>query len=136
MWGIVVALLLAGCGAAEERRPNVLLVTIESLRTDHVGAYGGNSRTRPEEPLTPALDALAAESVVYENAHATSSWTLTSHASLFTGLYPAGHETIEPLDRLAESHVTLAEHLAAAGYQTMGVVTGPYLRRPHNLDQG
>ena len=61
MWGILVALLLVGCGAAEERRPNVLLVTIESLRTDHVGAYGGHSRTRPQVPLTPALDALAAE---------------------------------------------------------------------------
>jgi len=136
MWGIVLALLLAGCGATEERRPNVLLVTIESLRTDHVGAYGGRSRTRPDEPLTPALDALAEGSVLYENAHATSSWTLTSHASLFTGLYPTGHRTIRPLDRLAESHVTLAEHLATAGYQTIGVVTGPYLRRPYNLDQG
>jgi arylsulfatase A-like enzyme len=136
MWPFALLLLLAACGAAEDRRPNVLIVTIESLRTDHVGAFGGRSRTRPEEPLTPALDALAGESTVYEDAHATSSWTLASHASLFTGLYPSGHRTVRPLDRLADSHVTLAEHLAAAGYQTAGVVTGPYLRRPYNLHQG
>jgi len=133
-WGVVV-LLIVGC-AGGERRPNVVLVTIESLRTDHVGAYGGRSRTRPDEPLTPALDALASEASVYENAHATSSWTLTSHASLFTSLYPTGHQTTRPLDRLADSYVTLAEVLAANGYQTHGVVTGPYLRGPYNLHQG
>jgi arylsulfatase A-like enzyme len=129
-----LALLGAGawiaCGPAAPRRPNVVLVTIESLRPDHVGCYGG------EHPTTPALDALAAEGVVYERAHAVTSWTLASHASLFTGLYPTAHRAERPLSRLDERHETLAELLSAAGYQCGGVVSGPYLRRPHGLHQG
>jgi arylsulfatase A-like enzyme len=92
--------LVAACGPSARDRPNLVLVTVESLRPDHVGCYGGRSRTRPEVPLTPALDALAAESMRYANAHAVTSWTLTSHASLFTGLYPSTHGTVAPRDRL------------------------------------
>jgi len=134
---IVVAVLaasalaagLAGC-SAEERPPNVVLITLESLRPDHVGCYSGS------RPTTPALDALAQESVVYERAHATTSWTLASHASLFTGLYPTAHRADRPLSRLDEGHETLAEILAGAGYECGAVVSGPYLRRAHGLDQG
>jgi arylsulfatase A-like enzyme len=125
---------LVGCGQAP--RPNLVLVTIESLRTDHVGAYGGRARARPEVPITPHLDAFAARAIRFEDAHAVSSWTLTAHASLFTGLEPNAHRTVLPLDRLPDSYPTLAEALAAAGYQTAGVVSGPYLRRAHNLSQG
>ncbi len=127
---------VAGCGPAAAPPPNLVLITLESLRTDHVGAYGGRSRTRPEISITPNLDAFAAEAVRFDDAHAVSSWTLTSHASLFTGLYPSGHRVVRPLDRLSDSYPTLAEALAAAGYQTAGVVSGPYLRRAHNLAQG
>jgi arylsulfatase len=125
-----------GCEPAAAPPPNLVLITLESLRTDHVGAYGGRSRTRPEVPITPNLDAFASEAVRFDDAHATSSWTLTSHASLFTGLYPSAHRAVGPLDRLSDSYPTLAEALAAAGYQTAGVVSGPYLRRAHNLSQG
>jgi choline-sulfatase len=124
-----------GCGRAPPP-PNLLLITLESLRTDHVGAYGGASRTRPERPITPNLDEFAAGAVRFDDAHAVSSWTLTAHASLFTGLYPSGHRAEAPLDRLSDSYPTLAEALADAGYQTAGVVSGPYLRRAHNLSQG
>jgi arylsulfatase A-like enzyme len=127
---------VVGCGPAAAPPPNLVLITIESLRTDHVGSYGGRARTRPEVPITPNLDAFAAEAVRFDDAHAVSSWTLTSHASLFTGLYPSGHGAIRPLDRLSDSYPTLAKALAAAGYQTAGVVSGPYLRRAHNLSQG
>jgi arylsulfatase A-like enzyme len=125
-----------GCNPAAAPPPNLVLITLESLRTDHVGAWGGRSPTRPERPITPSLDAFAAGAVRFEDAHAVSSWTLTAHASLFTGLYPSAHRAVRPLDRLADSYPTLAEALAAAGYQTAGVVSGPYLRRAHNLSQG
>jgi arylsulfatase A-like enzyme len=125
-----------GAGAVPGRRPNILLMTLESLRPDHVGAYGGRSRSRGDLPLTPALDALAKESVVYENAYSVTSWTLASHASLFTGLYPTAHQTRHSTDRLSDSYATIAERLAAAGYDTAGVVSGPYLRRAHGLAQG
>ena len=130
------AVVLAGCGPVAAPPPNLVLITLESLRTDHVGSYGGRARTRPEVPITPHLDALAAEAVRFDDAHAVSSWTLTAHASLFTGLYPSAHRAVRPLDRLSDSYPTLAEALAAAGYQTAGVVSGPYLRRAHNLSQG
>ncbi len=136
--GALLGCALVGCAPQmpPEKLPNVVLITLESLRTDHVGAYGGKSRSRPDLALTPGLDALAREAVVYEDAHAVTSWTLAAHASLFTGLYPSGHQTDGPLDVLDDSYPTLAEVLAARGYQTAAVVSGPYLRRTHNLHQG
>ena len=141
-------LVLCACGDPEipsraalttqttEPRPSVVLITVESLRTDHVGAYGGTSRTQPEVAITPALDALAREAVVYERSHSVTSWTLSSHASLFTGLYPTAHQTREPMARLGADYSTMAERLAEVGYQTAAVVSGPYLRNAYNLTQG
>jgi len=106
------------------------VITLESLRVDHVGCLEGTRDT------TPALDALARESVVYDDAHSVTSWTLAAHASLFTGLYPTAHQTVGPADRLGDSYETLAEILAKRGYQCAAVVSGPYLRRSHGLDQG
>ncbi|HEX5811393.1 MAG TPA: sulfatase, partial [Pseudonocardia sp.] len=131
----VLALAVAACGS-RPGPPNVVVVTVESLRTDHVGAYGGHSPPKPDVPVTPNLDAFAREAVVYDDAQAVTSWTLTSHASLFTGLYPTAHQTIRPRDRLDDSYVTFAEVLRDRGYQTAGIASGPYLRRAHNLNQG
>jgi arylsulfatase A-like enzyme len=107
-----------------------VLITVESLRPEHLGCYGC------AKPTSPALDALARESTIYEDAHAVTSWTLASHASLFTGLYPTAHGAVGPMDRLGDVHETLAEMLSAAGYRTAGFAGGPYLRRAHNLHQG
>lgn len=115
---------------AKRQRPNIILLTLESLRSDHVGAYGY------ERDTTPAIDAVAREGVVFENAYSVTSWTLTSHASIFTGLYPSAHQVTEPRDRLGDSHTTLAERLKACGYQTAAAVSGTYLQPPHNLNQG
>lgn len=117
-------------------RPPVVLITLESLRVDHVGAYGGASPTRPSVPISPMLDAFARDATVYERAHSVTSWTLSSHASLFTGLYPTAHQTRAPIARLGDDYATLAERLQEVGYQTGAVVSGPYLRRIYNLTQG
>ncbi len=130
---LVLGLVGAGVGWWQQRpaaRPNILLITVESLRPDHVGCFGSAL------PTTPHLDALAAEGVRYTAAHSVTSWTLASHASLFTGLYPAAHQAVGPLDRLNDSYQTLAEMLGGSGYQTAGVVSGPYLTREFNLHQG
>ena len=82
------------------------------------------------------MDALAEEGTVFEHTHAVTSWTLPSHASILTGLYPAAHRVVAYNHRLDDSHRTLAEILAEAGYQTAAVVSGPFLRSIHNLDQG
>ncbi len=136
--GALAALAAAGCtrAAPGPRPPDVVLITLESLRIDRVGAQGGASPGRPRVPLTPNLDAFAAGATLYPDAHSVTSWTLAAHASLFTGLYPSGHQTTGPRDRLGDSYPTLAEALVARGYETAAVVSGPYLRRAHELAQG
>ncbi len=108
----------------------MVLVTVESLRTDHLRCYTGRN------PTTIHLDRLAAEGIVYVNAYAVTSWTLASHATNFTGLYPVAHQTVEPLDTLGDDYVTVAEILRDRGYECAGVVSGPYLTKRHNLHQG
>ncbi len=125
-----VILLLSCSRDGRGERPNIIVITVESVRSDHVGCYGF------DRPTTPAFDELAREGTRYENAHSVTSWTLASHATLLTGLYPTAHQVTGPMDRLGDSYVTLAEHLGANGYQTAGFVSGPFLRTPHNLHQG
>ncbi len=67
-------------------RPNIILVSLDTVRADHLGCYGYERR-----PVSPALDAFAAGATRYARAQATSPWTLPSHASVFTGLYPFEH---------------------------------------------
>lgn len=127
----IISLLLPACGeATSTQAPNVVLITVESLRPDHMASFGGPRCT------SPRLDALADEAVFYPDAHAVTSWTLSSHASLFTGLYPTAHQTTGPLSKLGESYTTIAESLTDRGYTCAGFVSGPYLRKHHELDQG
>ena len=123
-------LALLSCGGESPPRPNIFLISVESLRADHVGCYGY------ERATTPNLDRLAREATVYRQAFAPTSWTLTSHATLFTGLYPSAHGVIEPRHKLNDSYYTLAEALAESGYQCAGFASGPFLRAPYNLHQG
>jgi arylsulfatase A-like enzyme len=94
------------------RRPNVLVVTLDTLRADRLGAYGQHAR-----PMTPRLDAFAREGVVFTRAFATSSFTPPTHASIFTGLYPDEHGLLWWNRALADVP-TAAEIFAAAGYRT------------------
>ena len=94
--------------------PNVLLIVLDTLRADRLSAYGY------ARPTTPNIDRLAREGVLFENAFATASWTLPSHASLMTGRYPYEHRAGSgPLDT---RYPTLAAHLFAKGYATGGFV--------------
>jgi arylsulfatase A-like enzyme len=110
--------------------PNVVLIVLDTTRRDHFGAYGHPGR------LTPTFDALAREAALFEDAIAPSEWTVPSHASLFTGLYPVTHGTSFAhhlwLDPRFE---TLAEMLGASGYQTCALVANRYIQTA-NLDQG
>lgn len=121
--GLAAALLLGGCGA--EPRTSILLVTLDTLRVDHVGAYGDG------RGLTPNLDALAAEGLVHENAFTTMPTTSPAHISLFTGLYPLEHGVRRNGDPLVEKHADrqLAPRLRRAGYATAAFVATHHLRR-------
>lgn len=121
--GLACAALLAGCGAPAPRPLNVLVVMLDTLRADHVGAYGY------PHPTTPALDALAARSHLFESARAQSSCTFPSVNSLLTSRYPARFLN-QPGGSfgIPESIPSLAEMLAARGWQTAAVSASPIVR--------
>ena len=106
------------------------MISIDSLRPDHLGCYGYGRAT------SPAIDRLAAEGVRFETAVSTTSWTLPAHAALFTGLYDSAHGLYDNGLSLADEHRTLAETLAEHGYQTAGFFGGPYLHPTFGLGQG
>ena len=91
---------------------NVLFVVMDTVRKDHLTPYGY------DRPTTPGLERFAQEARVYDNAVAQAPWTLPSHASMFTGLYPSEHAATQEDPYLAEEIHTLAESVAAAGYAT------------------
>lgn len=119
---------LAACGS--ERSPNIVLVSIDTLRQDHVSAYGYS------RPTTPTIDRLAAEGALFENAYSTSSWTLPAHMSAFTGLLPSSHQVEDDNDRLGESTLTLTQFLRRRGYATAGVASHVYLAGGYGFDRG
>lgn len=127
---VTVCCLACGDGGSETSLPDVLLVSIDSLRADHVGCYGYDRDT------SPTIDRLASEGVRFETAVSTSSWTLPAHAALFTGLYDPAHGTTDVYYRLAPGYGTLAEQLGAAGWATAGLYAGPLLHPSFALDQG
>ncbi len=119
---------LGGCRPAQ--RPNVVLISIDSLRADHLSCYGY------AQPTSPAIDALAAAGVRFRTAISTTSWTLPAHAALLTGLPDSVHGAIDNHCRLAPERTTLAELFQRAGYRTVGYVSGPYLAPAFGFDQG
>lgn len=130
---VVAALLalLTACGQESDGHPsNLLLITIDTLRADHVGAYGYDRAT------TPRIDQLAAAGTVFERAYATSSWTLPSVTSMLTSLHPSTHACALDDARLAGGVVTLAECLQGAGFSTAAVTSHVYMARSYGLDQG
>ncbi|MGB5658852.1 MAG: sulfatase [Thermoanaerobaculia bacterium] len=128
--GVVgAATFLAGC-ADEQPRPDIILVSIDSLRADNLGCYGYPRET------SPFVDQLASEGVRFENAISTTSWTLPSHAALFSGLYDSTHGLVSDDQRLAKGVLTIAEVLRDGGYHTAGFYGGPFLHPTFGLDQG
>jgi arylsulfatase A-like enzyme len=97
--------------AAKASTPNVLFILMDTLRADHLSLQGYKRET------DPTLKRLASEGVMFENAYASSSWTLTTHASLFTGRWPYEHKADGGRD-LDETYPTIAEALTERGYRT------------------
>jgi arylsulfatase A-like enzyme len=152
---VAIALICcAGCSgemAEGTPRPDVVLVTLDTTRADHLGCYGYSRN------VTPELDRFALEAVLYRAAWSTASWTLPAHASILTGKHPSSHgahvnsasgdlslANAVPdqrfadlkVNRLGEQAVTLAELLDAAGYETAAIVGGPWLAPVFGLLQG
>jgi hypothetical protein len=114
-------LLLAAC-TEEAPRLNVLLITIDTLRADFVGCYGGSPAR------TPVADSLAAAGTLFLAAHSPTNRTLPSHASLFTSRYARSHGVHDNTDALPEGLATLAEGVGQAGWSTAAVISMTFLR--------
>jgi len=123
------AAALLACGGAEPPRL-LLLVTVDTLRADRLGAYGSPLG------LTPHLDALAAESLVFGSAYAASSFTLPSLSALLTGRYPEEYGMWSNESALPADVPTLASELRARGWRTAAVVSNFVLRRTSGLAEG
>lgn len=130
---------------ADPKHPNCILIVLDTVRADRMGMYGY------ERDTTPELDAFAEEHLTrHASAHSTSSWTLPSHASLFTGLAPAEHGVTHPRAKdpnasrstwarpspLPTDLPTLAGTLRGAGWRTCAIVANHMLGRWSGLDSG
>jgi arylsulfatase A-like enzyme/Flp pilus assembly protein TadD len=127
----LVGWLLAAAAPPATRRPDILLITIDTLRADATG-FSGNPKAR-----TPVLDRLAARGRVFPNAHAHNVVTLPSHTNILTGLYPYQHGIRDNTGfRLAASVPTLATVLRDAGWATAAFVGAFPLDSQFGLDRG
>ncbi len=130
--GLFALFALRPCSAATaQQAPNVLLITIDTLRADHLGCYGY------EKIRTPNIDRLAAEGVRFEKAYTLVPVTLPSHTVMFTGSYPmrTGMHDFRG-NRLGANHRTLAAVLRDRGYTTAGVIGSPVLDSRFGLNRG
>ncbi|QDU69260.1 sulfatase [Engelhardtia mirabilis] len=128
--GLVALIWTAGCGRGVPAGPNVLLITVDTLRADYLEPYGS------APPSSPALAEFAAGATVFDEAWSTCSWTLPSLASLHTGLHSSAHGCWQFDSRLDWRADTLAERFAAGGWDTAGIVNHVFLGRKHGLNQG
>jgi choline-sulfatase len=123
--------LVSACGPRPPAIRNVLLVSIDTLRADHVGSYGFPRAT------TPNIDAVAREGVLFKNVHSPVPMTLPAHSSMLTGTLPPSHGVRDNLhERVPDSSLTLAEILKAKGLATAAVVSSFVLDHRFNLSQG
>ena len=131
--------LLPACGSEQQpippaspaaRPPNLLVISIDTLRADRLGCYGY------DKPTSPNIDALALESCVFDAAQSASSWTLPSMSTLMTGMTASTHQATQLSSRLDPSQITLAELLRDAGFDTAIVASHVFLTTSYGLQQG
>lgn len=128
---LIAALLLGGCSPAEVPQPPVVIISIDTLRSDHLPAYGYRTGQ------TPAIDRLAADGVVFEHAFAHVPLTLPSHSSIMTGLLPPEHGVRDNAGgRLDPKTPTIATMLRANGYATGAAVSAWVLRAATGIGNG
>ncbi len=128
---LLIIAVLSGCGIKKEAKPNLLLITLDTTRADHLGCYGY------EKAQTPHIDAMAAKGVLFERAYCNVPLTLPSHATIMTGLLPPEHGLhINGEKTLDDQFITLAEVLAEKGWNTAAFVASFVLDSRFGLNQG
>lgn len=150
MAAVALVMLLVGCdrspsgeSASTPPRPNIVFILIDTLRADRLGAYGDPRN------LSPTMDELAREGVLFEMAISVAPWTLPSMASMFSGVNPTVHKAIDyelieslrarrtpRVSMFPDTFETLAESLQAAGYQTAAFSANPFIQPEYGFAQG
>lgn len=102
-----------------KRQPDIVLLVLDTQRADRLSCYGHNLET------TPHLDSFAADATLFRRAIAAAQWTIPSHSSMFTGLYPSAHTTVQSFSRLPPTLPTVAERLRDGGYFTAAFCNNP-----------
>lgn len=134
----LIFILLVGvvfaCGGKDEEkgvdRPNVLLISIDSLRPDHLGCYGY------ERDTSPVMDSLAQDGILFKNTVSTTSWTLPAHISLFTSMDIMVHGVVGDGASLYKEIGTLAQVLKQSGYRTAAFCSSPYMNPAFGFNRG
>jgi arylsulfatase A-like enzyme len=111
-------------------RPDIVLVSIDTLRADHLGSYGYGRDT------SPFLDQLAARGLRYSHARSPSPWTLPTHSTMLSGQLPVHHRVVDDSSQLGSETPLLQETLAQAGYATIGVTSTFFVGRRFGFDRG
>lgn len=134
---LLISCSATGCGPepgsppdAAAARPSVILISLDTLRADHMSLYGY------ERDTTPYLEQLAGEALVYERAFAPVPWTLPSHMTLLTGLHPREHGVLSGSLALSGEIPMLAERLSSAGYRTHAVHNQGWVHPRHGFGRG
>lgn len=109
---------------------NVVLITVSTLRADHVGCLGH------ERDTTANFDAFAGENILFRNAFATSGWMMPAHGSIITSQYPTVHGATHINNKLSDDDYTLAEILRDNGYYCVGFCCNPRLNQERGFAQG
>ncbi len=137
----MVTLLAVACAAPQEAalpdlppgdpaRPDIVLVSIDSLRADHLGAWGA------ARPTSPFLDRLAASGLRFSDARTLSPWTLPAHTTMLSGQPPVAHGVVEDTVGVSRDLPWLPERLRDAGWATGGFVSSVYVSRRFGFDRG
>jgi arylsulfatase len=115
---------------AAERHPDVFLISIDTLRADHLGCYGYPL------PTSPAIDALCKQAIVYDTAISAAPMTIPSYSSLMSGTLQETHGVYTNYDKASDDTLMLAERLRAAGYRTAALLEGTFPGSFANVGQG
>ena len=100
-------------------QPDIIFIVLDTQRADRLGCYGY------EKAITPNIDRFAAQSALFEMGISPAQWTIPSHASMFTGLYPTAHQVTQSNRSLSNEQPQLAERMVQEGYETVAFCNNP-----------
>ena len=131
IYAVFALFLLFGCKKNQDiLKPNLILISIDTLRADHLGCYGY------DRPTSPIIDKLASKGVLFKDVSATSPWTLPSHGSLLTSFYPSQIGLSSKQGKLALHIETLATILSRYNFTTAAFANSIFVSEKYGFDQG